>query len=87
MHENIKVGVTALKTGEDPGKQIGAHHGRNADLNGSFLQLLVVVDFEHIILYIAQGKFYAVQKDGTFRRQRELFLAAVKKLDAKLRFQ
>ena len=81
------MGVPALKTGKNPGEQVGAHHRRNADFNGSLLQLLVVVDFEYGILYIAQGKFYAVQKDGTFRRQGKLLLTAVKKLDAKFCLQ
>ena len=81
---DVEMRVAPLKAGEDLGKQICAHHRRDADFDRPLQQLLVVVDLENGILYVAQRHFDALQKDRTFGGQRELLLAAVKELDAEL---
>ena len=83
MHEDFQMGVAALETGEDFGEEIGTHHGRDADFNGTLLQLLVIIDLKDGVLNVAQSQFHAVEKDGSFWGKRQLLLAAVKKLDTK----
>ena len=50
---DIEMRITALKAREDFRKEVGTHHRRNTDLDRALLELLVVVDFEHGILYVA----------------------------------
>ena len=87
MHEDFQMGIAALETGEDFGEEVSTHHGRNADFDGAFLELLVVVDFQHSVLNIAQSQFHAVEKDSPLRRQGKLLLAAVKELNAQFCLQ
>ena len=87
MHEDFQMGITALETGEDFRKEVGTHHGGDADFDGALLELLVVVDFQHGILNIAQRELHAVEKDRPLRRQGKLFLAAVKELNAQFCLQ
>ena len=82
MHEDFQVGITALETGEDLGEEVGTHHRWDTNLDGALLQLFVIVDFQHGVLDIAERQFYAIEKDGTFRRQGQLLLTAIKELDA-----
>ena len=84
MHEYVEVGVAALEAREDAREEVGAHHRRHADLDGSLLELLVVVDLQHGVLDVAQRELDSVEEDGALRRQCELFLAAVEELDAEL---
>ena len=79
--------VFLLEAGENLGEEVGADHRRDADLDRAFLQLLVVVDFEHGVLDIAQRKLNAGQKYSALGRQRQLLLTAVKELDAKFRLK
>ena len=87
VHEDFQVGVAALKAGEDFGKEVGTHHRWNTDFDGAFLELFIVVDLQYGILNIAQGQFYAIEKDGSLRSQGKLFLAAVKELNAQFCLQ
>ena len=84
VHEDIKMGILALETREDFWEEICSHHGRDANFDGTFLELFVVVDFKNSILNVAERKFDPVEEDGALRRQCELFLAAVEELDAEL---
>ena len=84
MHEDVEVRVAALEAREDAREEVSAHHRRHANLDGALLELLVVVDLQYRILDVAQGELDPVEEDGALRRQRELFLAAVKELDAEL---
>ena len=81
------MGVAFLEAGEDFGEEVGAHHGGDADLDGAFLQLLVVVDLQHCVLDVAQGQLDTVEEDCSLRGQGQLFLAPVKKLYAQLCLQ
>lgn len=87
MEEDFQMRVALLEAGEDFGEEVGSHHGGDADLDGALLELLVVVDLQHSILDVPQGQFDAVEEDCSLRGQGQLFLAPVKKLDAKLCFQ
>ena len=84
MQIDIEMRITALKAREDFRKEVGTHHRRNTDLDRALLELLVVVDFEHGILYVAQRNLDASEKDRTFGCKGELFLTAVKELYAEL---
>ena len=84
---DVEMRVFLLEAGENLGEEVGADHRRDADLDRAFLQLLVIVDFEHGVLDIAQRKLDAGQKYSALGRQRQLLLTAVKELDAKFRLK
>ena len=87
MQVDVEVRVFLLEARKNLREEVGAHHRRDADLDRAFLELLVVIDFEHGVLDVAQGEFDAVEEDGPLRRQGQLLLAPVEELDAEFRFQ
>ena len=87
MQVYVEMGIAALKAREDLWEEVGTHHWRDADLDCALLQLLVVVDLEYGILYVAQCHLDASEEDCALGGQRQLFLTAVKKLDAKFSFE
>jgi len=68
VHEDVEMRVAALEAREDARKEVGAHHRRHANLDGAFLELLVVIDLQYRILDVAQGELDPVEEDGTFWR-------------------
>ena len=84
---DVEMRVFLLEAGENLGEEVGTNHRRDADLDRAFLQLFVIVDFEHGVLDIAQCKLNARQEYSALGRQRQLLLTAVKELDAKFRLK